>query len=177
MLRNAWLTTPITAQQAAFVKTMVGNILNNMPNLLNLTADDKSSCLKVGIAQLGMMEQTHRIFTLHPNVLPRYHDPAEFNTSMDSVRNLLEIHAALSSLLEAMDGTLTAVKSDAMRMCLVYYQSLKQAQKSSLPGLRRQFMEIRDNFIHETGQTPEEQFPALTGEQNTPADNNGGAPA
>ena len=157
MLRNKFLKVPVTAQHVATVRTMVGNIKNALGGVfLNLTAKDKARCLKVGVSQLGMISQIRRICVQHPDLMPRYHDLAEYYTIVDSIENLLAIRGEVTSLMESIDGTLTGVKDDGLRMSLDFYQAFKRGTESALPGLRKQFMEIRDNFMNQTGQSPDD---------------------
>jgi hypothetical protein len=160
MVRQPWLNAPVTAYHADLATQVIGTLRTAYASFLtNLTPEDKSGCLKVGVAQLGMMRQIKRICILHPDVMPRYHDLVDYYNRNDTVENLLTIKATVSSLLEAIDGTLVGAQDDGLRMGLDYYYGLKRATKSSMPGLRKHYMEVRDNFIHGTGQTPEDQFP------------------
>ena len=168
MVRNPWLLTPVTAQHAALAQTMVGNMHNAYALILqNLTPEDKQGCLKVGNPQVAMIEQTLKVCRQHPRVLPAYHTVADFEQGVESIKNLETIRGELVSLLEAVEGTLTGTKSDTMQVALDYYKAMKIAVKSAMPGLRKQYMEIRENFIHTTGQSPEEQFPDT--DPNAPA--------
>lgn len=160
MVRNPWLLAPVTAQHAALAQTMVGNMHNSYTLILqNLTPEDKQGCLKVGNPQVAMIEQTLKVCRQHPRVMPAFHTVADFEQGVESIKNLEAIRGELMSILEAVEGTLTGVKSDTMQIALDYYKGMKIAVKSAMPGLRKQYMEIRDNFIHTTGQSPEEQFP------------------
>ncbi|HEX2901272.1 MAG TPA: hypothetical protein VHS96_16270, partial [Bacteroidia bacterium] len=85
-------------------------------SLKNMTPKDKQSCLKVGNPQLAMIDQVKEVCDAHPNVMPAWHSVQDFEMRIDTMKNLSSMRKVVSSLLEAIDGTLTGAKSDCMQI-------------------------------------------------------------
>ena len=160
MIKKPWLTAPVTTAHENVVDVMVGNILNALPPMPNLSPDDKAACVKAGVPQQGMLKQIVRICKKHPDVMPRYHNLADFYTKAESVENLLAMRDVIVSVLEGIDNMLVGASDDALRMALDYYYSLKRAAKTSgEAGLRKHVNAIKQNFKTSAGQTIEQAMP------------------
>jgi hypothetical protein len=159
MIRNNRISVPFTPAMTANVLVQLGNLTNILPPLLNLTPDERNLPLKMGNAQYGLMDQVHGIMVQNPLAMPAYHTLVDFNAKITNVQELEKIRTGLLSKLQAIDDTLLVAKGEAMILTYDCYQSLKQAAKSALPGLAPLVKEVRQNFIHSAGHTPEEEMP------------------
>ena len=167
MLRNPWLKTPVDASHLNAATNLVNNLQSALPDLPNLTKEDKQSCIKVGDSQSMFMENIKDICVQRPNIMPAWHDLADYQSRVASLENLMGIQTQIMALIDEIDNALIGAKHDVMVYSLDYYHSLKRAKQSGMPGLNKLYERVRDHFKHSTGHAPEDQYPEINSGSTT----------
>ena len=161
MLRKPWLNTFVGGTHLNAVTILLNNVQTALPNLPNLTKEDKQACIKVGDPQAMFMVDIRDICIQRPNIMPAWHDLTDYHNRAATLENLMNIQTQLMALNEEIDNALIGAKHDVMVFSLDYYHSLKRAKQSGMPGLNKLYERVRDHFKYSTGLSPEEQYPAI----------------
>ena len=162
-MRNPWLKTPVDASHLNAATNMVNNLQTSLPDLPNLTKEDKQTCIKVGDPQAMFIVDIKDICAQRPNIMPSWHDLSDYQSRVTSLENLMGIQTQLMALIDEIDNALIGAKHDVMLYSLDYYHSLKRAKQSGMPGLNKLYERARDHFRHSAGLAPEDQYPDTNG--------------
>ena len=167
MLRKPWLNTFVGGTHLNAVTILLNNVQTALPNLPNLTKEDKQACIKVGDPQAMFIEDIKDICIQRPTIMPAWHDLTDYHSRVASLENLMNIQTQLMGILDEIDNALVGAKHDAMIFSLDYYHSLKRAKQSGMPGLNKLYERVRDHFKHSTGHAPEDQYPEINSGSTT----------
>jgi hypothetical protein len=138
-----------------------------LPFLVNLTADERRSGLKMGDKSLAFVSKCLEYASAHPNLVPPYLNVAEFQKDHDLREQLLHIIRELNTLVEAVDDTILALGKEEFEQALIFYNSVKQAAKGNVPGTGAIVEDLAERFPGNSssadngdGTTPEPPAPS-----------------
>lgn len=119
--------------QAAFNQGMAG-IKGGLPAMVTLQPNEKQELLKVGNSYLPFIDKAHEVLTVHPEIMPGIFDAEEFKKDYKLARDMTPYMNEVRELLEGMEDTVFAARSDAMTGALEIYAAVQQ-NKDKVPGL------------------------------------------
>jgi hypothetical protein len=109
----------------------VQTIRQKLPFLIDLTAEERRTLLRMGDKSRGFVAQALNIAGQNEDILPRSFDVAEMRKDVELLAALEPIRAALSQLGELVEDTYMAVGSEAYASSLLVYQFARAAGKGS----------------------------------------------
>ncbi len=122
-----------------------------MPFLVNLTPDEIRGLPKMGEKSVSFVEKSLEYARGNPKLVPPYLDAGELNKDLVLVKQLQPIHNLLNQLFDALDGTFTAVGSEAYVESLSFYNTVRDAAKRNVPGSDAIYQDLRKRFPGRSG--------------------------
>lgn len=121
------------ADQALIIQKL-DEIKALLPFLVNLTAKEKVSAMRLGPKSDKFIIDT--LFTLenNPQYAPSFLNGAEFSKDLEAYIELVAIEFKLKSLMESVTDTRKAVLNELMPPSLAIYANVKKAAKANVPG-------------------------------------------
>ncbi len=123
-----------TSEGKAAVDQGLAGIKGGLPALVTLQPDEKQELVKVGNSYLPFIDKAHEVLTAHPDIMPGVFDAEEFRRDYTLARDMTPYVDEITELLEGMEDTLFAARSDAMMGALEVYAAI-QRNKDKVPGL------------------------------------------
>lgn len=114
--------------------------------LFNLSPSDRMSLVKMGDKTLTFVDKALTYAAQNPATSPSYLDLAEANKDFALANDLAEIHKKLSTLLVAIEDNLMLAGSEAYESALVYYNAVKGARRSNVPGVENIHADLANHF-------------------------------
>lgn len=113
-----------------------------MSSLVTLTKEERKETLKMGDKTLAFTTKALENAQKYPDLIPGYLSLEEFKHDLEATVALREIQQALTPLNEALSDTLMVAGSEAFQAALVFYNSVKGAAKSGVPGAKTVYDEL-----------------------------------
>jgi hypothetical protein len=139
-------TTPISATLAQTQKDAVlqaiATIKENLPFLVDLSADDRKALPKMGDKSRAFVSKALEVATQNPEFLPRSFDLDEMRKDVQLFEALYPLLLSLMQLQDLLDDTSLAVGSEAYAAALQVYNYAKASGQGT--GL--------DTMVEEMGQ-------------------------
>lgn len=139
------ITASLSQNDIQEIKAALDTIQQKLPFLINLTADERRSLVKMGDKSLAFVNNSLNAAQANRNILPVSFDVEEFVRDYQLAVTLTELLTGLRQLEEKMDDTLMAVGSEAMSSSLTVYNYVKTAAKTT-PGLKTVAEQLGDRF-------------------------------
>ena len=148
------VSSEITDEQLTAVNTALETIKNNLPFLISLSPHDRQSLVKVGNSFKPFVDKISEVLNQNPDIVPGIFDSDEFQKDLTLAVKLTPIHENLKSLMESVEDTLIAVKSDSLQASLDIYASV-QAAKDKKPGMDVIYADLKKFFPRKRKSIPE----------------------
>ena len=103
-----------------------------LPALRVLKPEDKGELAKMGDKTVAFVQKSLEHCAANPELTPGFLDVREFTSDVRAVESLRSIHAPLAQITEALNDTMTMAGSDAYAAALIFYNSVRTAQKSNV---------------------------------------------
>ena len=146
------ITATLSDADIKEIKAALQTIQNKLPFLVNLTADERRSLVKMGDKSLAFVNNSLNAAQVNRDILPASFDVEEFIRDYQLAVALTELLAGLRQLEEKVDDTLLAVGSEAMNSSLTVYNYVKTAAKNT-PGLKSLAEQLGERFKAIKGRT------------------------
>ncbi|MBZ0198496.1 MAG: hypothetical protein K8H86_01420 [Ignavibacteriaceae bacterium] len=130
------------------VKTAIITARENLNFLISLNPAQRSDLLKAGNTYFPFVELAQ-----FPQVVSPLFDAEGFQKDKTLLEKLSSIHTLVSSLNEALDDTMMALRSDLFVAALDFYGSVQQ-NKDKVPGLDTRYAEMQEFFKRGKRKTP-----------------------
>jgi len=121
-----------------------------LPFLINLTPDERQTIPKMGDKTFPFVDKTLEYAALNANLIPPYLDVAELRRDFDLAKQLSQIQNAIAQFHEAVSDTALALGSEAYTASLAFYNSVKTATKSNVPGTNSIYEDLKKRFPGKT---------------------------
>lgn len=140
----------LSADQQQNLLGLIQQFHQQLPFLIDLTAEDRRTLPKLGDKSRAFVDQGLVLVGQNPEILPRSFDIDEYRRDVALVKQLEPLVLALRQLLGKLEDTFIAVGSDAYSQSLLVYQAAKMAGKNGaleqhLDGLSRRFARKASN--------------------------------
>ncbi len=136
----------ISPEAAANINKAIAMIDENLPELINLTADDRRSLPKMGDKSYAFVSKAFEYARQMPNVVPDYLDMSEFERDVNGFANLRKVLNPLARLVEKLDDTTLLTGSEAYTAALVFYTAIKGAEKAGEPGMKTVYADLQSRY-------------------------------
>jgi len=123
-------------------------ILNEklLPHLKNLSADDRRVIPKMGDKTFAFVSKAHAHMLGNPNLVPPYVEIEEIRTDLEAVQTLKQVYGPLRQITDLLDDTILLSGSEAYVAALAFYNYVKGAGKSGVPGTDLIYGDLKKRF-------------------------------
>jgi len=117
------------AEITAAINTLRAKLL---PNLRTLKPEERMGLLKMGDRTSAFVKKALEHCEANPELSPQYLDIREFNLDVSAVDYLRSVYAPLLQITDSLCDTMMLAGSDAYAAALIFYTSVRTAQKSNI---------------------------------------------
>ncbi|MDR2423091.1 MAG: hypothetical protein LBD59_00010 [Prevotellaceae bacterium] len=116
------------------------------PYVVVLTPQERKELPKMGEKSLSFVEKAMEFANQYPDLRPSYLDVPEFEVDFNDARGLLTIQAYVRQIEVKLSDTALAGGSDAYQSALLFYNAVKLAVSSGVPGAKVVCDELKKRF-------------------------------
>lgn len=150
-LTNNRLNITATPAQITAVKTAYQTILTNLPFLLGLTTEERSSYPAIDISNKVFTEDAIIAGVNNTNILPPYVSPAAMQTDLTLFSQLDELIALHNQLGEKLLDTQLLAGSEAYIGALTLYKLFASAAEAGVAGSDAIYSQLKQRFAGQGG--------------------------
>lgn len=154
------ISIQIPADLLTQVLSLIAQIKNLLlPYLTALTPDEVHSLFKMSDKSIPHVDKCIGYSKTNPEFLPSFVDLPEWEIDFKAFRDLYQLIRPLDEIIDGLTASATLSGSECMTSSLAYYNTVKQAAKTNVPGAQTIFDDLKKRFakrgtIEEPGQTP-----------------------
>ena len=154
------ISAVITQQQKEAVNTALTSVNTNLKDVLifNLSAQDRLEIAKMGDKTLAFVDKALQYAAQQPSLVPQFLDVVEANKDFQLAKDLTGILQQLNTLSRAVEDALMVAGGEAYDASLIFYNAVKGASRSNLPGSQA----IADDLKQQFPRTVKAAVPANT---------------
>ncbi len=134
-----------TADRDAIL-TKLNEVKTLLPFLINLTGEEKTAIPKMGERSIPFVDKSLGYALSNTNLVPPYLNVAELKKDVELVKNLEPVYQLIEQLASAVDGTYTALGSEAYTASLTFYNTVRDAAKRNVPGSSAIYEDLKTRF-------------------------------
>lgn len=135
----------ISAADLQAVRDAFETIVQKLPFLVTLTAEERRRLFKAGSDSLSFVEKALTTAKDYPTILPASFDNAGFKKDVELFAVLTELHSLAASVASQIDDTRMAVGSEAMQEGSQIYKYVQAGAKTT-PGLKVVAEQLGERF-------------------------------
>ena len=139
------ISAEISAADALAVEQLLTQVKEKLPFLLTLSPEQRQYLTKSGNTYKPFIDKALEVINQYPQIFLELFDKEEFKRDADLVKTLEPILLKMKSLTDALEDTVTALKSDSMVAALEVYSNV-QGSKAKVPELNIVFDEMKVFF-------------------------------
>ena len=117
-----------------------------LPSLKVLTPDEKAGLSKMGDKTVAFVQKALEHCTANPDLAPQFLDMAEFRADVSAIETMRSIYAPLMQITDSLNDTMTMAGSDAYAAALIFYNSVRSAQRSNVVKAGTIFNDLSSRF-------------------------------
>lgn len=136
----------ISAEAIANISVAINTIAQNLPDLINLTKEERKSIPKMGDKTVAFVSKNLEYVKLNPKVVPEFLDQVEFEKDVVAVNELRKVLIPLGQLYEKLNDTTLQAGSEAYTASLIFYNAIKGAAKAGVPGMKTVYDDLQARF-------------------------------
>ncbi len=136
----------LTDKALSGVLTGIESINAAIPFAYELTGSEKRALPKISSGTVYFVDDSLVSAKENPTFVPAYINLEEMERSLMLYKQLSRILTALRQLVDLVESTLLGTGSQAYTASLSYYQNVKQAAKSGVPGAQAIYEKLRGRF-------------------------------
>ena len=140
------ISIAINEEAIAKITEAVATIEQQLPNLINLTVEDRKSLPKMGDKTLAFVNKALEYSKQNSKVVPSFLDVAEFEKDVQAVININKVLIPLQQLVEKLDDSTLLAGSEAYIAALTFYNAVKSAAKAGVPGMKTMNDDLQARF-------------------------------
>jgi len=139
------ISATISPTDLQAVKDAFATVLQKLPFLVSLTADERKSLVKTGQDSVSFVNNALTAAQANPTIFPASFNTTEFKSDVDLFDVLTELSTLADSVASQIDDTRLAVGSEAMQEASQVYNYVKAAAKMT-PGLKPIADQLSERF-------------------------------
>jgi len=138
----------ITISEGAIANILAATetIVQNLPELINLTEEERHAIPKMGDKTVGFVSKNLEYSKHNARVVPDFLDLTEFEKDVNAVASLRKVLIPLKQLVEKLDDTTMQAGSEAYTASLIFYNAVKGAAKAGVPGMKTIYDDLQSRF-------------------------------
>lgn len=136
----------ISEETIAGILKSIASIEQNLPFMINLTAEERQALPKLGDKSLSFVNKSFEYAKQNPKVVPSFLDLKEFEKDVLAVTQLKKILIPLKQLFEKVDDTNLQAGSEAYTAALIFYNAIKGAARAGEPGMKTVYDDLSVRF-------------------------------
>jgi len=140
------ISITISKEAIETINAAIATIEQQLPNLINLTVEDRKSLPKMGDKTLAFVNKALEYSKQNSKVVPSFLDVAEFEKDVQAVTNINRVLIPLQQLVEKLDDTTLLAGSEAYSAALTFYNAVKGAAKAGVPGMKGVYDDLQLRF-------------------------------
>lgn len=152
-LTNNRINTTATAAQITAVKTAFQTIMNNLPFLVGITAEERKSLQTIDVANKAFTEDAINIAINNANLVPTYISIAGMQNDLTLFAQLDEISGLANQLCERVEDTKMLAGSEAYQGALTLYRAFGTAADAGVSGADSLVDQLKKRFPSNSGTT------------------------
>jgi hypothetical protein len=145
-LTNNRLNATATAAQIAAVKTALQTISTNLPFLIGLTVEERSTLPAIDVNNKVFTEDAINAGINNSAMLPAFLSVSSMQTDMMVFDQLDELIFVMKQILEKLEDTQLLAGSEAYTTALMLYKLFGAAADSGIPGADAIVTQLRARF-------------------------------
>jgi len=139
------ISATISPTDLQAVNDAFATVLQKLPFLVSLTADERKSLVKTGQDSVSFVNNALTAAQANPTIFPASFNTTEFKSDVDLFDVLTELSTLADSVASQIDDTRLAVGSEAMQEASQVYNYVKAAAKMT-PGLKPIADQLSERF-------------------------------
>lgn len=161
MAQNNKISTGITPEMKNGLLTGIAEARTTLAPVLtvNLTPEERHELPKMGDKSIAFVGKAIELATMHPALVPSYLNLPEAKKDFQLTQDLLPIRQELATLLRALEDSMMLAGSEAYEAALIFYNSVKGAARTNVPGAQAVEDELSPRFPRSTRKPATEQQP------------------
>lgn len=159
-LSNNRLNIVATAAQITAVKAAFQTILTNMPFLVGLTIDERSSLSKINVSNKAFTDDAISAGVNNASLIPSYLSVTAMQNDMTLFNQLDDLEGIANQLCERIQDTRILAGSEAYMSALALYRLFGSAAEAGVPGADTIVDHLKERFNQNTS-NPAPATPAL----------------
>ena len=168
MISKDMISVDLSDETVAILEQKMDEMAAELPFLINLTTQQRRAIQKLGDRTVSFVDKTLEYSKKRRDINPPYLDVAEFEKDYLLWRKLFGIKRQLESLLEGVTDTYMEAGAEAFAAARMFYEAIKSAAKSSVPGTDVIAAELKKRYYYTKSVKNEEpvETPEVTGSTN-----------
>ncbi|MDB6175644.1 MAG: hypothetical protein JWL59_4955 [Chthoniobacteraceae bacterium] len=138
--------TALTEKALDGVMASIGAVREALPFAYELTTSEKRGMAKITTGTAYFVEDSLNSARENPAFVPAYINLDELENSLLLFKQLSRVLTSLQQMVDLVESTLVGTGSDAYSASLSYYQNVKQAAKSGVPGAQAIYELLKGRF-------------------------------
>jgi len=139
------INATLSAADLQAIKDAFSTILEKLPLLVNLTAEERKATFKTGPDRVSFVQNAATAAENTPDIFPASFNKEEFQNDVQLFHTLTELSTQPASIASQIDDTRLAVGGEAMRQATQVYNYVKEAAKTT-PGLKPLADQLGERF-------------------------------
>lgn len=140
------VSVTISEEASANIQKAITVLLQNLPELINLTNEERQVNPKMGDKTVAFVSKNLEYSKQNPRVVPGFLDMVEFEKDVVAVTELKKVLIPLQQLVEKLDDTTMQAGSEAYTAALIFYNAVKGAAKAGEPGMKTIYEDLKSRF-------------------------------
>jgi len=116
------------------------------PYMLALTPAERHELPKMGPKTLNFVEKSHEFAHKNPTLVPPYLQMEDFDVDFADAHGLWTLYNRINQVEDGVADTQMTAGSEAYQAALVFYNSVKVAASSGIPGAKAVYEELKKRF-------------------------------
>ena len=116
------------------------------PYLIALTPEERRKKTKMGEKTISFVEKITEYAVTNPEFKPAFMNAEDLLIDFKAVGDLTQIVRPLAQLASTLDDTILLSGSEALMTSLMYYASIKQANKSNVPNAKPIYDDLKKRY-------------------------------
>jgi hypothetical protein len=138
------------------VQGMLTEIMSSLdPYLIALSPDERQTIPKMSDKTYPFVEKTIAYTQSAPQFAPPYMDVEGLLNDMQVHSQLLPLYRQVRQLIDGLDDTTMEAGAESYVCALTYYNSVKQASKTDVPGAKAIAEDLGKRFVKAKAETEE----------------------
>ena len=119
----------------------------------SLTPQERHEMVKMGDKSVAFVQKSLDYAKINPRIVPEYLDVEEAEKDLKLASDLLHVRNQLATLLTSVDDALMLSGSEAMDGALIFYNAVRNAIRSNVPGSQAILEDLQQRFPRKRSKT------------------------